>query len=139
MKPDGERMAANMKKRALQSGFTLIELLMVLVIMSLITIAFLENQSKFGSSTIMRSLAYQVALSLRQAQVYGTSVVQSGGTFGPTFGISIGASPNTYTLFSDTTAPPVDERDPGVTTVKTFAVQNSYSVQEVCAQAGVQW
>src|SRR6202012_1868912 len=33
------------------------------------------QQSKFDSSTLLRSLAYSVALSVRQAQVYGTSVL----------------------------------------------------------------
>src|SRR2546430_1163739 len=55
-------------------GFTLIELLVVSAIIVIITALFLLRQSKFDSSTVLRGLAYSMALSMRQAQVYGVSV-----------------------------------------------------------------
>ncbi len=116
-------------------GFTLIELLVVLLIMTFITLAFINNQSKFDSGTIMRALAYQVALSVRQTQVYGTSVIQNGQgatTFGPVFGLSFGSSANTYFIFSDPLTTPTGEMDVGVAQLKTFTVQNNYMIQEVC-------
>ncbi|HEV7449574.1 MAG TPA: prepilin-type N-terminal cleavage/methylation domain-containing protein [Candidatus Paceibacterota bacterium] len=57
-----------------QRGFTIIELLVVSFIMILITTTILFRQQGFSSSTLLRSLAYSVALSVRQAQVYGVSV-----------------------------------------------------------------
>ncbi len=122
-------------KKHIAAGFTLIELLVVLVIMSLITLAFINNQSKFDSATLMRALAYQVALSVRQTQVYGTSVIQNSSgssNFGPTFGISFGNSTNSYFIFSDPTLPPGGELDTGVIKLKTFTVQNTFIVHEVC-------
>lgn len=62
------------------------------------------QQAKFNSATLMRSLTYSVALSVRQAQVYGTSVKEFSGTFAPGYGVHIpasGASANTYYLFAD--------------------------------------
>ena len=78
---------------------------MVIVIMSLITLVFLNRQSKFDSSTIMRSLAYSIALSVRQAQVYGISVRSSGpssGNFSSAHGLYfVSSTPSSYVLFAD--------------------------------------
>ena len=63
-------------------GFTLIELLVVVGVISIITAFLLFNQGKFNSSTLLRSLGYSVALTVRQAQIYGVTVrgVSVGGT-----------------------------------------------------------
>lgn len=129
-----------MRKLFHKKGFTLIELLVVIVIMSLITLAFVENQSKFDSSTIVRSLAYSIALSIRQTQVYGTSVVQNSpgsSLFGPVYGVSFGSSPlssaTSYSIFSDSTTPSTGEFDAGMLKMKTFSINNEYAIQEVCA------
>src|SRR3989338_5478037 len=94
-------------------GFTLIELIVVSAIIILITTFILFQQSKFNSSTLLRSLTYSMALSVRQAQVYGTSVrgftPAAGGsaTFGSGYGIHFpaGATPYQYYLFAATESP----------------------------------
>jgi prepilin-type N-terminal cleavage/methylation domain-containing protein len=58
-------------------GFTLIELLVVISIIVVITAVLLLRQSQLNSSTLLRSLAYSIALSVRQAQTYGTTVYGS--------------------------------------------------------------
>lgn len=133
----GERHNYQICKRRRQ-GFTLIELLMVLVIMSLITLAFLENQSKFDSSTIMRSLAYSIALSVRQAQVYGTSVVQNTGSqaFGPAYGVSFSTPSNSYFLFADANADGKYVAADNDAITKTFTVNSTYQIEELCAVTG---
>ena len=89
-------------------GFTLIELIVVSAIILIITAFIMFRQSKFNSATLMRSLSYSVALSVRQAQVYGTSVREfskGSNVFAPGYGIhfpSSGASSDTYYLFADT-------------------------------------
>ena len=81
-------------KRA--SGFTLVELIVVSAIILVISLFILFQQAKFNSSTLLRSLTYSVALSVRQAQVYGTSVrgFSSGGTvaFGSGYGVYLSTS-----------------------------------------------
>jgi len=126
-------LCADMKLRP--KGFTLIELLVVLVIMSLLTLAFLNSQVKYDSATIMRSLAYQVALSIRQAQVYGTSVARSSSEHVfPAYGISFGGDTNSYFIFANPkTTTATGQFDTGVTTVKSFSVHKSYAIAEVCA------
>src|SRR3990167_11377146 len=76
------------KRLALRSlarsrGFTLVELIVVSAIILLITGFVMFQQAKFNSATLMRSLTYSVALSMRQAQVYGTSVREFSGAFAP--------------------------------------------------------
>jgi len=92
----------------LQRGFTLIELLAVCAIMALMAGIVMSNQGKFGGQVLLQNFAYDVALSVRQAQVYGISVqrFQRGGQtfFDAGYGINIDGSvvPTTlYTLFAD--------------------------------------
>jgi len=91
-------------------GFTLIELLVVSLIVILITGTILFRQQGFNSSTLLRSLAYSVALSVRQAQVYGVSVRESGvntSAFGQGYGVVFSTTgcglqgSSRYQLFAD--------------------------------------
>lgn len=60
------------------AGFTLIELLAVTAIIVVITSVVLVNNGRFGGVIQLENLAYDVALSIRQAQVYGISVARFG-------------------------------------------------------------
>lgn len=60
------------------AGFTLIELLAVTAIIVVITSVVLVNNGRFGGVIQLENLAYDVALSIRQAQVYGISVQRLG-------------------------------------------------------------
>lgn len=88
-------------------GFTLVELLVVSGIILFITSFIIFRQNQFNSSTVMRSLTYGIALSVRQAQTYGTSVREStpgSGTFAQGYGVhfpSTGANADTYYQFTD--------------------------------------
>ncbi len=79
------------------------------MIIVLITGFVLFRQQGFNSSTLLRSLAYSVALSVRQAQVYGVSVRETAagtGVFAPGYGVYFagnanGADQNHYLMFAD--------------------------------------
>lgn len=87
----------------------MVELLVVSMIIVLITGFVLFRQQGFNSSTLLRSLSYSVALSVRQAQVYGVSVRESAagsGVFAPGYGVYfagnlLGADQNHYIMFAD--------------------------------------
>ena len=81
-----------------RQGFTLIELLVVSSIVIIITTVLLFRHERFNSATLLRSLGYSVALSIRQAQLYGTSVreVTSGGIFAPSYGIYFKSGDTTH-------------------------------------------
>lgn len=54
-------------------GFTLIELLVVIGIVTVITGVVLANYGEFGSRILLRNLTYDLALTIREAQVFGIS------------------------------------------------------------------
>jgi prepilin-type N-terminal cleavage/methylation domain-containing protein len=64
----------NFSKSKFLTGFTLVELLVSIAIFTIITAVIVTNQSGFGGNILISNLAYDVALSIRQAQVYGISV-----------------------------------------------------------------
>ncbi len=118
-------------------GFTLIELLVVSSIIVIITMVLLLRQSQFDSSTILRSMGYSVALSVRQAQVYGTSVLGSanGGSvqYAPAYGLYFSnTTPNSYVLFADFNNN--GAYDAASETVKVFSLSAGYTVSEACAK-----
>ena len=57
-------------------AFTLIELLVVTAIIVVVTGIILADNNRFGGVVQLENLAYDVALSIRQAQVYGISVAR---------------------------------------------------------------
>jgi len=106
--------------------------------MLILTVVFLFKQQQFNSSTLLRTLSYSIALSVRQAQVYGTSVreldtttVSATPTFAPAFGLYFsGTSATTYVLFAD-----IDNNgqfDPATEAIETFTLPSGYFINGVC-------
>lgn len=89
-----------------QRGFTLIEMLVVLAIMGVILSVTVNGQRAFDSSVVLSNTAYDVALSIRQAQTYGVSGrvakgKQTTSTYG--YGVDVQSFPtDKYVLFADT-------------------------------------
>jgi prepilin-type N-terminal cleavage/methylation domain-containing protein len=61
-------------KKRLQRGVTLIEMLVVVAIFSIVASILLFNYSDFSTNVSLRNLTQDIALSLRKAQTYATSV-----------------------------------------------------------------
>ena len=90
-----------------QRGFTLAELIVVTGILVLITGVMLANNARFGGAILLENLAYDVALSVRKAQVYGIAVRRFGQTnFSAGYGMHFSIdTPVVYVLFADTSPP----------------------------------
>jgi prepilin-type N-terminal cleavage/methylation domain-containing protein len=117
-------------------GFTLIELLVVTGIIVVITTIVLANDNRFGGVVLLENLAYNIALSIRQAQVYGISVQRFGtGTFNVGYGMHFNlSSPTTYLLFADA----VQQNgmyDQGELVASTD-ISSGYQITKLCAPAG---
>ncbi len=87
-------------------GFTLIELIVCMAIFAFVTGVVLYNYSQFNTNVLVTNLAYDVGLSIRQAQVFGTSVRYQdtgvGSGFSGSFGIHFDAlHPNSLVFFAD--------------------------------------
>lgn len=63
-----------------KKGFTIVELMVVVSIMVIMTSVIFFNYNKFNESTLMTSVAYDLSLTIRQAQVYGVAVRQGYGS-----------------------------------------------------------
>lgn len=132
------------------SAFTMLELLTVIAIIGIVTFMVLGNYNAFGGQIILRTLAYDMALSLREAQTFGVSVRRSDtSTFGAGYGIHYSTdSRNTYRLFSDSyilsggiTSPAPSTGGDGLYTdpreeVRLFRFGNGYYVKNICVTTG---
>ena len=91
-------------QRKKQRGFTLIELLVVVGILVVISSIVLTNNAKFGGQILLRNLAYDIALSVREAQVYGISARRfNNAEFAAGHGIyfDLLTSNNSFSLYTD--------------------------------------
>lgn len=116
-----------------QKGFTLVELLVSIGIFTIITSVAVFNNTQFNSSILLTNLAYEIALSVRQSQVYGVTVKKdSNDNFSSAYGIHFDlASPTTYILFQDTT--PADHYyNSGDVSVETFNIQKGNGITQFC-------
>lgn len=84
----------------------MIEIITVIAIFGIVSSVVLFNHGKFTSETILTNMAYEVALSVREAQVYGVSVrAGESASFDVPYGIYIppisGNDTKEYILFAD--------------------------------------
>jgi prepilin-type N-terminal cleavage/methylation domain-containing protein len=136
----------SLKKISGKKGFTLIELLVTLSIFVILTTLVLANDNKFGNSTSITDLAYDIALSIRQAQTYGFAVKSINGSYGNEtstttlthFGIDFNmSSKTTYTIFADQptqsgTIPPDGKFEPSEA-VETYTLTNGFKIKDLCS------
>ena len=101
----------NKNRKALKKGFTLIELLITITMFVMITGIVLFNSNSFDSSVLLHNFAYDVALTIKQAQSYGVNVKENSiGIFDYDYGVyfdTVTADYRThFILFND--VPPVN-------------------------------
>lgn len=136
--------------RTAEQGFSLIELMVTVGILSLITGLVLTNHNKFGGQILLRTLAYDMALTIRQAQTYGISVRRTNesiNTFSTGYGMHFTSSSfTTYSMFSDTykivggipTLVLANEAgnsiyDTSNENVQVFTIGRGYKIKDLCA------
>lgn len=119
------------------SGFTLIEMLVVVAIIVVVTSTVLANNAKFGGTILLQNLAYDIALSTREAQIYGVSVARfnaSGTTvFTAPFGVHFerGANNKVYVIFADAVGTANGHYDTGELLTSTQITRGFY-IADLC-------
>jgi hypothetical protein len=116
----------------------------VTAIIVVVTAIVLANNNRFGGVVLLENLAYDIALSVRQAQVYGISVERFGTScstpgvncFSAGYGVDFNlSSPGAYELFADTypqaTPDGIFEPDQGELVQQT-TISQGYSIQSLC-------
>jgi len=121
-------------------GFTLIELVVVVGIITVVTSIVLANNAKYGGSVLLQNLAYDIALSIRQAQVYGISV-RGFGVNNSTFTVGYGmhfstTDPTHYELFADLAGTGVYDANfnpPENIPPSPYVIGRGYKIKSLCA------
>ncbi len=125
------------------------EMLVVLAIISILSLVVITGQSSFNRTLILANTAYDIGLSLRDAQTYGiASRGTSGGIFNAGYGVEFSSgSPTSFILFADT-YPPVGanarpDAHPGNgiyeltqpnndALVQTYTLNNNIKISDFC-------
>lgn len=126
-----------------QSGFTFIELITVVAIMILVGSVTLFKHSKFSSDILITNAAYEIALSIRQVEVFGLSSKGVGSGVGAEYqaGYGIHFSPalatgedgnsngkSAYVTFFDN---PIEDINTGVGSDSQFLYQYTAANQRI--------
>lgn len=78
----------NIKTHKFKKGFTLVELLVTISMFVIITGVVLVNSNQFDNTILLNNFAYDVALTVKQAQSYGVNVRESvAGAFDSYYGV----------------------------------------------------
>lgn len=98
----------------------------------------LSTNARFGDTIKLQNLAQDIALSVRQAQVYGIAVRRySGENFDVSYGIIFQLSaPNTYQIFADV------NRDgkydaAGDAIINSTTIMGGYRITALCTKSGL--
>ncbi len=121
-------------------GFTLIELLAVTGVMVFVTSVILANNTRFGGAVLLQNLAYDIALTVRQAQTYGISVFRFGEEeFSFAYGVHFNPStPTNFLIFADAvSANGLYDGCVGAVCelVESTNISQGYRVSDVCVTA----
>lgn len=79
-------------KQTISRGFTLIEMMVVIAIFAVLTAIIVFNYGDFNADIVVSNMAYEIALTTRQAQIFGLGSRGTGGEFQEAYGIYINNS-----------------------------------------------
>ncbi|MBU4536791.1 prepilin-type N-terminal cleavage/methylation domain-containing protein [Patescibacteria group bacterium] len=94
-------LKAKSYKLKANQGFSLIELMVTIGILILVSGIVFFNHSQFSNSVIIENLAYEISLTIRQAQSYGLQVKQTNASFTEGYGVYFDISSDEFLIFAD--------------------------------------
>ena len=84
-----------------KKGFTLLEMLVTVGIFAVISTIILARNAVFDNEVLLNNLAYDIALSVREAQQFGINVRVAQGQFDAPYGVHFDTATSTYVAFID--------------------------------------
>jgi prepilin-type N-terminal cleavage/methylation domain-containing protein len=119
------------------AGFTMVELMISIAIMVVILGVVMFNYRSFDSGIILTNLAFDVGLTIREAQSFGVSVKagdtnSSDTSFTYPYGVHFDRSNKTqYTVFVDLNRNGLYDNGE---IVKTYTLKGGYSISDLCTK-----
>ncbi len=116
-------------------GFSLIELMVVTGIFMILSAVVLSANARFGNLVVLQGLSHEIALSIREAQVYGIAVRRFSGAdfdvaYGMHFQLPAQDTASTYELFGDLSGDGLYDPDEGET-VESTTIGGGYYIEEL--------
>lgn len=119
-------------------GFGLVELMVSISIMTLVSTVILVKNRSFNNALLLRNQAYEIAFSLRQAQLLAVSGTKESASASNQYGVyfDIGATPDNgqYRMFRDdsTSGSNLGRYDNGDVTLGTIGMlDNRFIIREI--------
>lgn len=123
-----------------ERGFTLVELMVVFSISALIASVMIASYPDFSSQIKFKNTVLDVALAIREAQVYGAGAkeVKLGSPADP-FNVAYGVhfdmnKPNSFILFADANGD--DEYTSTGEDVESFTIERDFKIKDICINNG---
>ncbi len=129
------------KTSGLSAGFTLVELMVVVAIMLIITTTILIQSSKSRQGLELLNIAYDVALTVREAQLYGIAVRETSDVasnlfdnFGASYGVYVSTNdPSVIKIFADKDKNNRYTAGAGEELKGSLKLKNNYVVKNICS------
>ncbi len=116
-------------------GFSLVELLVSISIIGILTSVVLVKFTDFDSTTILKGVAYEVAGTIREAQVLSISVLGSGGEFRSAYGVNFTLASSDYVVFRDSDSSSVSHfGKTSVSALNTNTMTRGIIVFDICVR-----
>lgn len=126
-KPQTESMFRNC------GGFSIIEVLVTAFVIGLITAIVLFKYGSFNNVILLKSQAYEMALDLREAQVYAVSVRGGDNEFRQEYGVHFDIDdPGQYQLFLDSPSSDNGRYDNGEEVELPNYIDDRFQISAIC-------
>lgn len=123
-------------KKTLQFGFTLTEFIVVITIATVLMTVLVIRQGSWNDRLSVTTQTYELALMIRQAQIYSLGVREDSGSTGDKFNIGYGVSFDTdnlqYIFFADRNNN--QKYDSGNEMLETKTFSRGVTISNVCGQ-----
>ena len=117
----------------MKKGFTLLEIVIVLAIFAIITTLVLAKYPEFKSSISLKKTAQEIALTVREAQVYSLGVKGFRSQFVIPYGVHFDiTSPKSFILFADFDKDGRYVEDETAEKIKEYSIQTTDEIFELC-------
>ena len=125
-----------LSKKQKSLGFSLIELLVTLAISIIIVSAVLFRFDAFDSVVVLKSITYEIALTVREAQIFAVSAAgDTSGAFNTPYGVYVDRNnPVDYIFFEDSNN--ILRYDNGTDSIiETYTMNSKYNIVDLCVDA----